>query len=120
MTCAKIGPGWNLKAARVALVDRHAEDVGGQHVAGELDALEVQAERLGEHVRERRLADAGHVLDQQVAAREQARQREAHLGLLAEDDAARRADHAIDRRGGEGWALELGLQEHATIVLDGI
>jgi hypothetical protein len=60
----------------------------GQQVAGELDALEVQAERLGEHVRERGLADAGQVLDQQVAARQQAGEGEAHLCLLAEDDAA--------------------------------
>jgi hypothetical protein len=48
-----------LEAARVALVDRDAEDVGRQHVAGELDALELQPERSREHVRERRLADAG-------------------------------------------------------------
>ena len=79
-------PGVELEAAAVALVDRHADDVGGQHVAGELDALEMQAERAREHVRERGLADAGQVLDQQVAAREQAGQRQPHLRFLAEDD----------------------------------
>ena len=35
-------PGMELEAAAVAVVDRHAEDVGGQQVARELDALEVR------------------------------------------------------------------------------
>ena len=77
-----------LEVAGVALEDRHADDVRGQQVAGELDALEMQAERAREHMRERGLADARHVLDQQVAAREQAGQREANLRVLAEDDLA--------------------------------
>ena len=88
ITCAKIGPGWNLKAAAVALEDRHADDVGRQQVAGELDALELQAQRGRERVRERGLADAGHVFDQQVAAREEAGEGEADLLFLAEDDFA--------------------------------
>ena len=82
------------EAARLAIVDRDAEDVGRQHVARELDALELQAERAGEHVRERRLADAGQILDQQVPAREEACEREAHLRFLAENDAARLVDDA--------------------------
>src|SRR6185436_20979649 len=89
--------GVEAKAARLALVYRYAEDVGRQHVAGELDALEMQPETSGEHVRKRRLADAGQVLDQQVPAREQARERQAHLRFLAEDDAAGGLDHARDR-----------------------
>ena len=58
----------------------------------------MQAERAREHVRERGLADARQVLDQEMPAREQAGEREAHLLLLAEDDAARRLDDALDRR----------------------
>jgi hypothetical protein len=42
-------------------------------------------------VRQRGLADAGHVLDEQVAAREDARHREADLAFLAEDHLACRA-----------------------------
>ena len=108
------------EAARLALVDRHAKDIGGQHVARELDALEVEPQRACEHVRERCLADAGQILDEQVSAREQAREREAHLRFLAENDAARRADYALDRRGADRRLLELGLEQHAAIVLDAI
>ena len=93
ITCAKIGPGWNLKLPLLALVDGDAEDVGRQHVARELDALELQSERARQHVRERGLADAGNVLDQQVAAREQAGERHADLPFLAENDAADLVDH---------------------------
>src|SRR5437870_877594 len=108
--------GAELEAAAVALVDRHAEDVGGQHVAGELDALELQAERSREHVRQRGLADSRQVLDQQVAAREQAGQRQSDLCLFAENDLAGRLDRAIDRRPGSALRLELGLKEHALSV----
>src|SRR6478672_5848506 len=38
------------------LVDRHARQVAGHQVGGELHAREVQAERAGERVGERRLA----------------------------------------------------------------
>jgi len=79
-------PGVKPERRAVALVDRHADDVRGQHVACELDAMEVEAEELREHLRERGLADARQILDQKVPAREQAREREADLALLAEDD----------------------------------
>ena len=69
-----------------ALIHRHAEDIGGQQVAGELDALELQAQRARQHVRQRGLADTRQILDQQVAARQQARKRETDLFRLAEDD----------------------------------
>ena len=93
ITCAKIGPGWNLKLPLSRSKMDDADDVGRQQVAGELDALEVQPERARQHVRERGLADAGQILDQQVAAREQAGEREADLLFLAEDDAADLIDH---------------------------
>ena len=76
---AKIGPGWKWNCPSVAVEDRDAEDVGRQQVAGELDALEVQPERCGQGMRQRGLADAGHVLDQQVAARQQAGERQPDL-----------------------------------------
>ena len=71
----------------------------GQQVARELDALVGQAEGAGERMRERGLADARDVLDEQVTARQQARKAQAQLALLAEDDAAERRDggfHALD------------------------
>ena len=72
------------EAARIAIENRHAEDVGGQKIAGELDALKLQAQRDRERVRERGLADTGNVFDQQVAAREHARDGEPDLVFLAE------------------------------------
>jgi hypothetical protein len=51
---------------------RDADQVAGHQVGGELHAPEVQAERDGQRMRQRGLADAGHVLDQQVAAGQQA------------------------------------------------
>ena len=58
-----------------------------------------QPQQARERVRERGLADAGDVLDQQVAAREDAGHREADLAFLAEDDLAGAGD---DRFGGAG------------------
>ena len=70
----------------LAVEDRHADDVGRQQIAGELDALEVQPQGPRQRVGQRGLADAGEVFDQQMAARQQAGQREADLAVLAEDD----------------------------------
>ena len=75
-----------FEIAAFALIDRDAEDVGGQHVAGELDALELQAERLGQRMRQRGLAHAGQVFDQQMPARQQASERQPDLARFAEDD----------------------------------
>ena len=76
---------------RALVEDRHAEHVGRQQVARELDARVLEAERRRERLRERRLADARNVLDQQVAAGEQAGEREPQRLVLADDDAARAA-----------------------------
>ena len=103
-----------LESAGLTLVHRHANDVGRQHVAGELDAVEVEAEGAREHLRKRRLAHAGEVLDQQVAAGQQARKGKADLGFLAEDDLAGRLDDDVHRRLGTG--LQPGFEEHARIV----
>ena len=52
---------------------------------------------MRERVRQRGLADAGHVFDQQVAAREQAGERQSHRLGLAEDDPVQGG-----QRGGKG------------------
>ncbi len=76
------------EAVGVAFVHRNAGHVGRQQVAGELHPVELQAQRNGQRVRQRGLADARHVLDQQVAAGQQAGQRLAHLQILADHDLA--------------------------------
>ena len=55
-------------------------------------------------MRKRRLADAGNVLDQQVPAREQAREAEANLPFLAEDDVVESGDCAGDEACDAGLA----------------
>jgi multidrug efflux pump subunit AcrA (membrane-fusion protein) len=92
-----------------------ADDVRGQHVAGELDALEMQAERFRQHVRERGLADARQVFDQQVAARDEAGEREPHLRFLAEDHFACGSDEALERRLRLG-RFQVCFQQHGPIV----
>jgi hypothetical protein len=69
-----------------ALVDRNAENVRRQQVAGELDALVVRADDARDGMRQRGLANARDVLDQQVAACQQAAEREIHLSILAQKD----------------------------------
>ena len=95
-TALKIGPGVEAEHLRRAVEDRHAEHVRRQEVARELDARVAQAERGRERVGEGRLADARDVLDQQVAAREEARERELDRAFLADDDA-----RELRERGGE-------------------
>ena len=92
------------EAAAGRVEHRHADDVRGQQVAGELHALPGEPQHLRERVRERGLADAGHVFDEQVAARQQAGEREAHGLGLAEDDAVERGQGGGERgvQGGGG------------------
>jgi hypothetical protein len=74
--------------ARLGVEHGHAGNVGRQQVARELDALVGEAERARQCVRERGLADARDVLDEQVPAGEEARERQAQLPFLAENDPA--------------------------------
>ena len=75
-----------FEAARLRLVDRYAEDVGGQQVGGELHAGEPEPERCRHRMRQRGLAQAGQVLDQQVAIGQQGDEGEAHLLRLAKHE----------------------------------
>ena len=87
--------GFEFEFLRGGIVDADADHVARKHVRGELDALERAVERAGERLRESRLADAGYVFDQQVAAREKGGEREL-------DDLFLALHHARDR------ALKLG------------
>ena len=93
-----------------ALVDADADQVGGHQVGGELGAREPQAQRHRERLRERGLADAGDVLDEQVAAGEQAGDAIADVRAFADDDRA----NLVDQSGQAGG--EVGLQ-HVAVTL---
>jgi hypothetical protein len=60
------------------------------------DTLKRKPDRSSERVGERRLADSGDIFDEQMTAREQARERKSYLQLLSEDDAADLLDDLID------------------------
>ena len=66
---AKTGPGRNSNTAAERFQTVTPHDVGGQQVGGELDAAEVAVDRRGQRLGQGGLADAGHVLEQQVALR---------------------------------------------------
>ena len=81
-------PGAELEVAAFLVEDADAHDVGGQQVGRELDALEGAAERARQRLGQHGLADARHVLQQDVALAEQGDQQEVDDLLLADDDAA--------------------------------
>ena len=85
----RAGAELELACAVLALTDhRGADDVGGHQVRGELDAREVQLERLAQGPNQHRLAQPGHALEQPMAAGEQADQHPDHRVLLPHDDLA--------------------------------
>ena len=79
--------------AVLRLEDHGADDVAGQQVGGELDALELEAERRAEALHQQRLGEAGHALDQHVAVGEQRHQRALDDGVLADDRLLHLAAH---------------------------
>ena len=93
-------PGVKDERFLAALVDADADQVRGHQVGGELGAREPEAERDRDGVRQRRLADPGNVLDQQVAAGEHAGDAVFDLRPLADDDRANLVDE-FGQLGGE-------------------
>src|ERR1700722_4475266 len=101
-------PALESELARFAVIDRHAEHVGRQQVAGELHALEGQPQRLCNRVREGGLPDSRNIFDQEMSARQQARQTKANLRVLAEYDAVDLRKDGIDLGlWGVHWPLSL-------------
>ena len=66
------GAGFEFEGAGVDVIDGDAEHVAGEHVAGELEAVESAVDGAGEHLREGGLADAGDIFDEQVTAGQEA------------------------------------------------
>src|SRR5205823_8126753 len=80
-----------------ALVEyRDAGDVAGQQIVRELDASEREIERARQGLRERRLADAWNVLQEQMARRSERRERQLDDFLLS---AQRARDVRVQRLG---------------------
>ncbi|MCW0465943.1 hypothetical protein NB705_003016 [Xanthomonas sacchari] len=77
--------GVELELARLRVVHRHAEHIGRQQIGGELHALEAKPQARRQRMRQRGLAQAGQILDQQMSAGQQGDKRHAHLLRLAQD-----------------------------------
>ncbi|MNQ22225.1 hypothetical protein D3C85_353620 [compost metagenome] len=76
------------EAATAPVIYAHAGHVGGQQVARELLALPLQSQRDGQRVGQSRLAYAGHIFDQQVAAGQHAGEGLADLQVFADENFA--------------------------------
>ena len=99
-SCEKIGPGWNSKRPLSrSKIETPRMSAGSRSLVNWM-RWNVEAQRLRERVRERRLADARNVFDEQVAAREQAGEGELQLAALADDDALERIEHGADQASG--------------------
>ena len=75
-----------LEVALFLVVDADPGHVAGQQVGGELDAPDRAVDAARERLRQLRLADAGHVLDQEVAFGEQDGECQPYRRALALDD----------------------------------
>ena len=88
---------------------RVRHDVGRDEVGRELDAGERATERLRQRGNRQRLAEAGHTLEQAVAAGEQADEHTLEDPFLTDDDAAESATSTCSRRApasANAWARE--------------
>ena len=97
----KTGPSSMSNCSLRALVHPRADEVGRHEVGRELDALEAAAEDVGDGLDGQRLREAGHALDQEVPAGEQADEDALeHLVLPG--------DHALDLEDGALEQLAVG------------
>ena len=85
---------------RPRVVDQRADQVGGQQVGRELEALERQMAGLGQRLDDQRLGQAGQALEQHVAAGEQRHDEAVHQLLLA--------DHLPADLAASAWAQGIG------------
>ena len=76
----------NAKLAAFLLDDLRSDDVRGQHVDGELNALEVEVDGLGDGVDEQRLRESWQALQQQMPACEQRDHHALHDDILTNND----------------------------------
>ena len=102
--------GVELETVLAPVEDRHADDVRGQQVRRELDAAELAVNGLGQGARQRRFADAGHVLQQDVAARQQAHERELDGFALAHDRGFDIGQQRVELLPGGGGVLRGGAE----------
>jgi len=86
------------KVPLLLVVDEGPQEVGGQEVGGELDALEVRPERAGEGTHRERLGQARHTLQKHVPVGEEPDQEALDHVALPDDHAADFVEQLVGRR----------------------
>jgi hypothetical protein len=97
------GAGAKFKFAVLGIVNADAEHVARKQIRSELNALEGAMKGFGERLRQRGLADAGNVFNEQVAAGKERDQRKLNGFFLAKDGARDGALQLGDDLRGGGW-----------------
>src|SRR6185369_15146037 len=75
-----------VKKAAMLVENGKADHVRRQQIRSELNTLKIAIERAGERVGQRRFADAGHVLDQQMTTGDEGDNSESNRLRFALDD----------------------------------
>jgi len=88
-----------MKLLAGAIEYRHPDDVGGQQIARELHSLPRETQHMRKGVGQCGLAHSRNVLDEQVAAGEEAGETQPNLRRLAQNESFESADSAMQRRG---------------------
>jgi hypothetical protein len=110
---AEHGAELGVEAARVGAIDARADEVGGHEVGRELDAAEAAAQHLRERAHGQRLGQAGHALQEHVAAGQEADEQALEHRVLADDDALDLVERLLER----GARLLAGLGSVVVVEL---
>src|SRR5947209_2584565 len=85
------GAGLEVEALLGSGIDRGTEQIAGEHVAGELDALKSAIQRTGERLSQSGLSHARNAFNQQMPASEHRHQSETNHFIASADDASNSA-----------------------------
>ncbi|MFT6863636.1 MAG: hypothetical protein ACJAVK_002197, partial [Akkermansiaceae bacterium] len=110
--------------------DLGAEDIGREEVDGELDALEVEMEGLGDGVDEEGLGESGHAFEEEVPGGQEGDDGALDDDILTDDDLANAIADVLDVGGGfsgggfisgHGLAMRnrLVLRSHSLLTVGG-
>ena len=105
-------PDRDLELSELLVEDPRPDDVGGNQIRRELDALELAADRLGERLHGQGLGEPGDALDEEVAAREERDDHPLEQGVLADDHALDLVEHLLQRRVQCGLSIAHGSSCH--------
>ena len=98
--------GSKLKLTGLLVEEREAGDVGGEQVGGALDAGKTSAREIRKGLGQRRFAKAGRILNQQVAAGEEAGQRQVAGVVFSTQGSPQLLPHSVDRSLGRDRGLK--------------